>query len=84
MSLAEQDITSLVTPEGLEGGSRELQAHQSDLGAGEGHGTDHLQCHHGAHMGQTGDQAQSVWAVRGKSCLSNLICGKGKAVNVST
>lgn len=25
MSLAEQDIISLVTPEGLEGGSRELQ-----------------------------------------------------------
>ena len=34
---------------------------QSHLGAGEGHGADHLDCHHAARTGQPGDQAQSAW-----------------------
>ena len=50
-----------LVPEGLEGGSRELQSCQSDLGAGEGYGADHLECHHVACTGQPGDQAQSAW-----------------------
>lgn len=32
--------------ERLEGGSRKLQASQHDLSAGEGYGTEHLECHH--------------------------------------
>lgn len=42
-----------------EGRSRELQACQSD--AREGHGADHLDCHHMARMGQLGDEAQPAW-----------------------
>lgn len=44
-------------PEGLEGGAGELQACQSELGAGEGHVADHLECHHTTRTGQPGDQA---------------------------
>jgi len=51
--------------EGPEGGCGELQACESDLGAREGYGTDHLECHHVAHIGQPGDQAQPAW-VHGK------------------
>ncbi|KAK4806516.1 hypothetical protein QYF61_021352 [Mycteria americana] len=43
--------------EGPEGESRELQACQSDLSAGEGYGADRLECHHMARTGQPGDQA---------------------------
>ncbi|KAK4806350.1 hypothetical protein QYF61_017219 [Mycteria americana] len=53
-----------VTPiyrKGREGGSAELQGCQSDLGAGEGYGADHLECHHAARTGQPGDQARSSW-----------------------
>lgn len=32
--------------EGLGGGSGELQAHRSELSAGEGYGADRLECHH--------------------------------------
>ena len=39
----------------------ELQASQSDLGATEGYGADHLECHHMTPTGQSGDQAQSAW-----------------------
>jgi len=41
-------------------GPRELQACQSDLDSREGYGTDHLECHHMAHTGQSGYQAQSA------------------------
>ena len=51
----------ILLQEGLEGGSWELQACQSDLSAGEGYGADHLQCHHAAHTVQPGPQAQSAW-----------------------
>jgi len=37
------------------------QACQSDLGAREGYRPDHLECHHMAGIGKTGDQAQSAW-----------------------
>ena len=47
--------------ERLEGGSRELQACQPDLSAREGYGAVHLECHHMAHTGQPGDQAQPAW-----------------------
>ena len=47
--------------EGQERGSGELQACQPDLGAGEGYGADHPECHHRAHAGQPGDQAQPAW-----------------------
>lgn len=49
-------------PEGCEGGSCKLQAWQTDLGVGEGYGTDFLECDHTAHTGQTGHQAQPAWA----------------------
>ena len=39
----------------------ELQACQPDLGAREGYGADHPECHHVAHAGQPGDQAQPAW-----------------------
>jgi len=48
----------ILLQEGLEGGSWELQACQSDLSAGEGYGADHLECHQMACTGQLGDQAQ--------------------------
>ena len=44
--------------EGSEGGSRELQACQPDLGARKGHGADHLECHYAIRAGQPGDWAQ--------------------------
>jgi len=40
--------------EGLEGGSRELQACQPDLGAGEDYGAIHPECAHQAREGQPG------------------------------
>jgi len=43
--------------EGPEGGSRELQTCQSDLGATEDYGAAHFECHHAACTGQPGDQA---------------------------
>lgn len=45
----------------LQGGLRKLQACQSDPGASEDHGEDHLDCHHMALTGQPGDQTQSSW-----------------------
>lgn len=41
----------------------ELQVHQPDLGAGEGHGADHLEHPHAAPTGQPGDQNQppGIW-----------------------
>ena len=39
----------------------ELQACQPDLGAGEGYGADHPECHHTACAGQLRDQAQPAW-----------------------
>ncbi|KAJ7398690.1 hypothetical protein BTVI_122832 [Pitangus sulphuratus] len=41
--------------------SEELQACQPDLGAWEGYGADHAECHHMACTGQRGDQAQAEW-----------------------
>ena len=44
-----------------EGGYGELQVSQSDHGAREGYGADHLECHHMTCTGEPGDQAQSAW-----------------------
>jgi len=55
--------------ERLKGGSGELQACQSDLGAWEGYGADHFKCHHTAHTGQPGDQAQSAGVYEGQVLL---------------
>lgn len=50
-----------------EGGFRELQACQSNLSSREGHGANHLDCHHNARTGQPGDRNHSVWAYWWKS-----------------
>ncbi|GAB0183603.1 mitochondrial enolase superfamily member 1 [Grus japonensis] len=42
-------------------GQKEDSACQSDLGACEHYGADHLECHRTAHKGQPGDQAESAW-----------------------
>ncbi|PKU43570.1 hypothetical protein llap_6118 [Limosa lapponica baueri] len=57
----EKELYDSVLIEGLEGGSRELRACQSDLDAWEGYGGDLLGCHHVAPIGQPSAQAQSAW-----------------------
>ncbi|KAK4827846.1 LOW QUALITY PROTEIN: hypothetical protein QYF61_021983 [Mycteria americana] len=67
--------------EGLEGGLGELRACQSDLGAEEVYGADHLECHHTAHTGHPGDQAQPAWVYERQDKVTCLV-DEGKAVDV--
>lgn len=71
----------------------EIQACQPVLDTGEGHGTDHPECHHMLCAGQPENQAQMILTsgfMKGRSCLTNLISfyhkvtwlvDKGKAVD---
>ncbi|KAK4823249.1 hypothetical protein QYF61_000216 [Mycteria americana] len=72
--------------EGPEGGSRELQACQPDLGTRENYGAVHHECTQQACAGQPGDEF-----MKGRCCLTNLIpfyeqvthlVDEGKAVDV--
>ena len=69
--------------EGPEGGSKELQACQSDLGAGEAHGADYLECHHMALRGQPGDQTQSARVYQRQVLIDkpDLLLGQGDALS---
>lgn len=61
--------------EGSEKGSGELQDFESDLGIGEGHGTDHFEWDHTTCVEESEDQAQPVCIHESHdwSCLTNLI-----------
>jgi len=75
-----------------EGGSRELQACQPDLGAREDYGAIRPACAHRACEGQPGHQAQSAWVHERQVLLDHLVSlydqvtqlvDKGKAVDAT-
>lgn len=75
-----------------EGGLTAIQVCQSDLSARQVYGADHLECHCVAHIGQTGDQAQSAldlwnagpaWLTWSPSTKKvTLLVDEGKSVDV--
>lgn len=67
----------------LEGGCGELQACQSDIGAGEAHGTDYFECHHAVFKRQPSDWALSAWVYQRQVPLekSDLLLRQGDVLS---
>lgn len=70
--------------EGWEGGSRELQACQSDLDARDGYEADHPECHHTACVTPPIKRVvpRQPGFVKHRSCLINLISFYDKLTHV--
>lgn len=53
--------------EGSERGFTQLQACQPDLGTGEGHGAEHLECQHRTHVGHHGIRSSPFQFMKGSA-----------------